>query len=156
MRKADSSTAAIKKLRAALSAMFATAVDDGLVQSNPVSGVRVPATSSGEPPERRAKALTRADLTALLAEFPSSWRLFFEFLVHTGLRISEGVALNWEHLDLGERPRVRIREQLYKGERKRLKSGNGRRDIPLSPGMKGKPIVGIPIEVPRARCFHLA
>jgi integrase len=38
-------------------------------------------------------------------------------------------------LDLGERPRVLVREQLYQGERKRLKSGNGRRDVPLSAGM---------------------
>jgi integrase len=136
MRKSGASTAGIKKLRAALSAMFATAVDDGLVQSNPVSGVRVPAGPNDQPHERRAKALTRVELNALLRAFPDSWRLFFEFLVHTGLRISEAVALNWEHLDLGERPRVRVREQLYQGTRKRLKSSNGRRDIPLSPGMK--------------------
>jgi integrase len=30
---------------------------------------------------------------------------------------------------------VRVREQFYKGERKSLKSGNGRRDLPLSSGM---------------------
>jgi integrase len=38
-------------------------------------------------------------------------------------------------LDLGEHPRAKIREQFYKGKRKRLKSRSGRRDIPLSPGM---------------------
>lgn len=38
-------------------------------------------------------------------------------------------------LDLGEHPRVRVREQLYKGKRKRLKSKDGKRDVPLSPGM---------------------
>jgi hypothetical protein len=43
--------------------------------------------------------------------------------------------LRWEHLDLGEHPKVRVREQLYKGKRKRLKSKDGKRDIPLSPGM---------------------
>jgi integrase len=31
-----------------------------------------------------------------------------------------------------------VREQFYKGERKRLKSGNGRRDVPLSTGMAAK------------------
>jgi integrase len=30
---------------------------------------------------------------------------------------------------------VRVREQLYKGKRKRLKSKDGKRDVPLSPGM---------------------
>jgi integrase len=30
---------------------------------------------------------------------------------------------------------VRVREQVYRGKRKRLKSSNGRRDVPLSPRM---------------------
>ena len=37
LRKAGASTSAIKKLRAALSAMFGTAVDDGIVRSNPIN-----------------------------------------------------------------------------------------------------------------------
>ena len=46
--------------------------------------------------------------------------------------------MTWAHIDLGDSPRVLVREQFYKGERKRLKSGNGRRDIPLSRGMAGR------------------
>jgi integrase len=68
----------------------------------------------------------------------SGARYLFEFLAHTGLRISEATGLRWEHVDLGERPRVRVREQHYKGERKRLKSGAGRRNVPLSPRMASK------------------
>ncbi|HTR75702.1 MAG TPA: site-specific integrase [Solirubrobacterales bacterium] len=49
--------------------------------------------------------------------------------------ISEVVGLRWEHVDLGNRPRVLVREQFYKGNRSRLKSKRGRRDIPLSSGM---------------------
>jgi hypothetical protein len=45
------------------------------------------------------------------------------------------IGLRWEHLDLGESPKVKVREQLYKGKRKRLKSKDGKRDLPLSPGM---------------------
>jgi integrase len=135
MHRAGKSTSAIKKLRAALSAMFATAVEDGLIRSNPMSGVRVPAGASGEPSDEPAKALTRAELSLLLAALPEGWKLFFEFLAHTGLRISEAIGLTWAHLDLGERPRVKVREQVYKGNRKRLKSPSGRRDVPLSPGM---------------------
>jgi integrase len=137
LRKSGSSTSAIKKLRAALSAMFATAVEDGLLRSNPVQGVRIPPAVEQEP-EDTAKALARAELRVLLEALPADWRLFFEFLAHTGLRISEAVGLTWEHLDLGESPRVRVREQFYKGERKRLKSGYARRDIPLSPGMAAR------------------
>jgi integrase len=134
MRKSGATTSAIKKLRAALSAMFATAVEDGVIRSNPGSGVRIPAGSSDESDEP-AKALTRAELALVLAAVPAEWTLFFEFLAHSGLRISEAIGLTWAHLDLGERPRVKVREQVYRGKRKRLKSRHGRRDVPLSPGM---------------------
>jgi site-specific recombinase XerC len=62
-------------------------------------------------------------------------RLFFELLTHTGLRISEAVGLTWDHVELGERPRLLVREQFYRGKRRRLKIRQGRRDIPLSGGM---------------------
>ena len=97
--------------------------------------VRIPAPLDDEAPEIKAKALTRAELAILLAAIPEDWRLFFEFLIHTGLRISEAIGLRWEHVDLGEQPKVKIREQFYRGKRRRLKSGAGRRELPLSPGM---------------------
>jgi integrase len=137
MRRDGESTSAIKKLRAALSAMFATAVDDNLLRANPVSGVRIPAAAASDEPEGddRAKALTREELSLLFGAIPAEWLLFFELLVHSGLRISEMLGLTWEHVDLGDSPRLEVREQVYKGKRRRLKSGAGRRDIPLSPGM---------------------
>jgi integrase len=132
------STSSLRRLRVALSVLFATAVEDGLLRSNPARGVRIPASDDVEPRDDRPKALTRAELRLLLDAVAPEWRLFVEFLAHTGLRISEATGLRWEHLDLGERPRVRIREQHYKGERKRLKSSSGRRDVPLSTGMREK------------------
>lgn len=136
MRTSGATTSAIKKLRAALSAMFATAVEDGKIRSNPVQGVRIPASKVAEPEADSPKALTRSELRLLLDAMPSEWRLFFEFLSQSGLRISEAVGLQWKHLDLGENPHVQVREQFYKGERKGLKSRSGRRDVPLSPGLR--------------------
>lgn len=141
LHRAGASTSSISKLRAVLGAMFATAVEDGLVRANPIRGIRIPAAARDESGEGRAKALTRAELRGLLTAIPAEWRLFFEFLAHTGLRISEATGLTWAHLELGELPRVRVREQFYKGERKGLKSGAGRRDVPLSAGMVGKLLV---------------
>lgn len=138
MRAEGRSVSQMKKLRAALSAMFATAVDDNLLRSNPVQGVRIPAPLEDEAPKTKAKALTRAELAVLLAAIPEDWRLFFEFLIHTGLRISEAIGLRWEHVDLGEQPKVKIREQFYRGKRRKLKSGAGKRDLPLSPEMAAR------------------
>ena len=139
MRREGKSTSAIKKLRAALSALFSTAIEDGLIATNPVRGVRIPsAPSDDESVEEQAKALTRAELKLLLAAIPPRWRLFFEFLTHTGLRISEAIGLTWENVDLGEKPHIKVREQFYRGKRRKLKSGAGRREIPLSPGMAAR------------------
>lgn len=129
------STSTVKGVRSALSAMFATAVEDRLLRSNPVNGVRIPASASGESDDEHAKALTRAELALFLAALPEQWRLLFEFLAHTGLRISEASALTWARVNLGTQPHVRVREQFYDGERHRLKSKHARRDIPLSAGM---------------------
>ncbi len=131
------STSGIKGIRSALSALFGTAVEDGLLRANPVRGVRIPGATDPGDLERsdHAKALTRAELTLLLAALPDGWRLLFEFLAHTGLRISEAIGLTWRHLDLGTHPHVLVREQVYEGERQRLKSKCSRREIPLSAGM---------------------
>lgn len=140
MARAGATRSQIVKVKAPLSAMFATAVEDGKVPSNPVSGVRIPAIASdAKPEEDKAKALSRKDLLLLLVEIErrsgEDWRLFFDFLWQTGLRIGEAIGLRWEHLDLdSDRGTVRVREQVYEGERKKLKSSNGKRDIPLSPG----------------------
>jgi integrase len=136
MREDGVSVSSARGIRAALSALFATAVEDGLLRSNPVQGVRLQGAADNDEAEQgNAKALTRAELTLLLAALPLEWRLFFEFLAHTGLRISEAIGLTWRHVDLGTDPRVRVREQCYEGERQRLKSRDARRDIPLSTGM---------------------
>ena len=39
---------------------------------------------------------------------------------------------------LGDAPRVKVREQVYRRERKRLKSREGRRDVPLSASMAAR------------------
>lgn len=99
MRKTEKSTSQIKKTRAALSAMFATAVDDGLLRSNPDRRGPHPPAPAGESADRKPKALTRRELSTLLAAIDEDWRLFFEFLAQTGLRISEAIGLTWAHID---------------------------------------------------------
>lgn len=139
MRNEGKSTSMICKTRASLSTLFATALEDGLINTNPIRGVRIPAPLVDEQPEEeRAKALTRAELATLLSAIPEDWHLFFEFLVHTGLRISEAIGLTWEHLELEGKPQVKVREQFYRGKRRRLKSGAGRRELPLAPRMTAR------------------
>lgn len=140
LRAGGKSTATLRTLRAALSAMYATAVEDGVAGSNPIRGVRLPSGEADEDEQKRAKALSGEELRVFLAALPDDgyWRLFFEFLAVTGLRIGEAVGLTWESLDLGDRSKVKVREQVYRGKRKRLKSKDGKRDLPLSGSMAAK------------------
>ena len=124
MRNDGLSTSMIRKTRASLSTLFATALEDGLIGTNPIRGVRIPAPLVDEiSDEERAKALNKEELATLLSAIPEDWHLFFEFLVHTGMRISEVIGLTWEHLQLEGKPIVKVREQVYRGKRRRLKSG---------------------------------
>ncbi len=122
-----------------LRAPFADAVEEGVVRSNPTSGVRATIRRTDDLGDTPTKALTRAQLRPLLAEFPDDRRLFFEFLAHTGLRISETIEVRWHtDLDLGHVPRLRVSRQLRSGRPTRPKSKAGVPTIPLSPGMAAR------------------
>jgi integrase len=62
--------------------------------------------------------------------------LFFRVLASTGLRVSEGIALQWRHLQLeGSTPHVKVRRPLVKGTMGAPKSRHSRRDVPLDPDL---------------------
>lgn len=126
--------ASVRKTLAPVRALFATAFEDGLICGNPAAGLRIVQQVEDEAGEPRVKALTENELRALLAEVPDEWRLFFELLAHTGLRIGEAIALTWADVDFGQR-RVNVRRRLYRGRFDAPKSRYGRRAIPLSEGL---------------------
>lgn len=127
------SPASVRLGIAPVRALLATAVEEGLIRSNPAAGLRFAQPVEADEGER-AKALTEDELRALLAEIPAEHRLMVELLAHTGLRIGEAVALRWSDVDFGRR-RLGVRRRLYRGAYAPPKSRYGRRDIPLSEGM---------------------
>jgi integrase len=86
-------SSSVRRRLAPLRALFATAVEDGLIRSNPAAGVRVPRSPADRLDQEPRKALSEEELRRLLRELPPQWRLFVQFLAHTGLRFSEAVAL---------------------------------------------------------------
>lgn len=117
----------------ALKVLFATAcVRDRLIPSNPAQEIRLETT----PPDERVKAMTEEELGLVLAALPKKYQPFFRLLAMTGLRISEAIGLRWEDVELGtDRPHIKVRRQLYRGQERQLKSRNSVRSLPLSPGM---------------------
>jgi integrase len=121
---------------APLKALLATAVEDGLLRSNPAAGVRIaqPRTIEPDGEPERAKALSEEELRALLAAVAPEWALFVTLLAQSGLRVSEALPLRWSDLDLGRR-RLLVRRSLSRGAIGPPKTAHGRRDVPLTEGM---------------------
>ena len=126
------SRSTVRLALAPLRALFATAVEDGVIRSNPCTGIRLPNVPEPEEEQRGPKALTEEELAALLDASPPRWRLLFAFLAETGLRISEAVPLTWADIDFGRRM-VKVRRRVHKGNLGPPKSAYGRRDARFSP-----------------------
>lgn len=119
---------------APLRAMMATALEEGLIRSNPCTGIRLPQRVQADQEEERAKALSEDELRNLIEKVPKEHRLFVTLISHTGLRISEAVALQWQDLDFGK-GQLLVKRRLYRGSLAPPKSRYGTRTIKLSRGM---------------------
>jgi integrase len=124
--------ASVRAILAPVKAMYATAVEDGTLRTNPAHNLRIAIDAE---PGREVRAMTRAELARLLGNFSERERLLFELLAHTGSRISEAIGLTWADVEFGASPRLLVRRQDCRGEVGPLKTEHSRRDIPLSPEM---------------------
>jgi len=111
-------------------ALFATALEDGVIRVNPCSGIRLSGKTT-EDDGRDIRALTTDEAAHLIEQVPEGWRLLVWLLLETGLRISEALALTWADVDLG-RKRLRVERRLYRGKLAPPKSRYGRREVPVS------------------------
>lgn len=127
----------VVKVLAPVKAMLATAVEDGVLVSDPTHRLIVNRRDEREQ-EHEAKAMTHKELAAVLRLVPDSWRTFFELLACTGLRISEALGLDWTDVEFGARPMLKVRRQFYRGKLSILKTRHSRRDLPLPPGLARK------------------
>ncbi|MCW3001932.1 MAG: Phage integrase family [Conexibacter sp.] len=129
--------ASIRQHVAVLRALLADATEEDLIRANPASGIRVAVPEgegTGRPLTEPKQAMTAAQLRAVIDEVPAEWRLFFEFLAHTGLRIAEAIEVRWgRDLVLDEQPVLKVRWQFTDGQVREPKTRYGKRDIPMSP-----------------------
>jgi integrase len=135
----------LRRLFAPMAALMATAVDEGLIPHNPARDATLPSgrdalrrfdpdadEDTDDPSPGKARSLTGEQLGAVLLGTDDRWRLLFELLAATGLRISEAIALRWRDLRLdGDRAAVRVRRARVKGRYGPPKSRHGNRDVPL-------------------------
>ncbi len=133
----------VRRIFAGVSALMATAAEEGLVPFNVARDVTLPsgrdrlrtfaAGLDDEQDEPQAKAMTREQLAAFLLIVDPRHGTFFRLLASTGLRISEAVALRWRDLTLdGSTPHLRVRRGYVRGVYGPPKSQHSRRSVPLA------------------------
>ena len=112
-----------------------------MIRHNPARDVRLPSgrdalrrfgEDGDDPAPGKARALTREQHASFLLVVDPRWRVFFELLAATGMRVSEAIALRWRDLQLdGDRAAVRVRRARVRGVYGPPKSRHGVRDVPL-------------------------
>lgn len=135
--------ATVRRILSPLRACMRSAVNEGLVRSNPTVDVALPARdeqrridAGTDADADHVKAMTTDELATFLAVAPVRWSVFFRVLAATGLRVSEAFALRWSDLDLdGDSPRVNVRRAYVRGRFGPPKSKHGRRAIPIDFGL---------------------
>ncbi len=128
------SRSTVQRYLAPLKALFADAVEDGILRSNPAN-VRVGLGAQSTERKVGKRALTREELEALLNAAPEEWVLFARFMVNTGLRISEAIELRWRDVEFGTPTMLHVSRAFSRGEVNPPKSKHGARSIPLSPDL---------------------
>jgi integrase len=123
----------VAKSVAPVRALLATAVEEGLIRSNPAAGIRLARRPAEGKADELIKALTKVQLDALLEAIPDEWRLFFRFLFETGTRIGEAIEVRFADVDLGRRW-LTVERQFYRGRICPPKAHRGRR-VRLTEGL---------------------
>jgi integrase len=127
----DRSASTRRSLYAALKDVFACAVTDGLLGTNPMLQVKRPTNAYREPRE-----LTPEQVTAVLNETEGHpWRTVMLVMATTGIRRGEALGLTWQDIDL-QAGVLHIRQQVTRTSKglgfTPPKSRSGIRTVPLS------------------------
>ena len=115
---------------ATLRAMLNAAIDDGVITANPADklGRQLKLTLNAARRQEEIKAMTRAQLALFLATAeraePRLYPLFLT-LARTGMRVGEGLALQWDDVDFSGRE-IRVARGFSRGRLETPKSGVGR------------------------------
>ena len=135
----DMCESTLKKMRGFMSPIFEYAVEEGIIERNPITKrLRINGT-----PEQSPDALSLEDLKkviGILEELPDRHRRILSILLYAGLRRGEMLGLQWRDFDIANNV-IHIRRQIkHNGNTavvdNDLKTANGRRDIPLTDGMR--------------------
>lgn len=117
----------IKPCVSLLRRAFEKAIVAGIIKTNPCDGVELPAHDKTE-----IEILSEFEVKQLVStRHRSYYYSVFLFLLFSGVRVGELIALEWSDIDLSNRI-IHITKNFYRGDLTTPKTNQGKRDIPLT------------------------
>jgi integrase len=120
-------SATLRGVRATLSAVLQTAVEQQYLEENPAHGIRLRETDT----KRERRFYSPQEVRHLLRELDEPCRMIVLVAVLTGMRIGEILALRWKRVDL-LRGTIEVAETFSEGEFGPPKTRSSFRVIPMS------------------------
>lgn len=136
------SSATVNAIMMTLKAVFRSAIVDGIIQKNPCEGIKPLRRTEPEARDTIHRALTVEEQRAFSAASEGEWYCeLIRFLLLTGCRVGEALALSWADVDQ-KAGVLHIRRTLTRARDGSIQIGSdtktkaGRRDIPLTPAIR--------------------
>lgn len=129
----------LRKIRGFLSPIFTCAVDEGIIDRNPINKrIRIKGVAEKSPDAISFDNIQK--VLEIIEELPIKHRKMLVLLLFTGVRRGEMLGLQWRDIDI-ENGVIHIRRQVkHQGNRpvidNDLKTINGKRDIPITGDIK--------------------
>src|SRR5262245_52132681 len=128
----------VRLIRATLSGLFGDAVDDGILHTNPVHGIRsrkLGRSRSAAERQQHIRPMTYEQLARLIAtaekHCPARDALYFLVMADTGLRPGEGVGLQWSDVDYANRE-LHVQRSITEDRQEKLTKTESTRIVDLS------------------------
>ncbi|MCT7573931.1 site-specific integrase [Aliarcobacter butzleri] len=122
----------ILRIRSCLNVMFEDAIENDLIQKNPISKAKkLRETDNPKVKRVKLKPFNLMEIKSILDVLEDSDKNLIATLFFTGMRAGECIGLKWEYIDFNKKT-ISIREQMVNGEQKQiLKTTKSQRIIPM-------------------------
>lgn len=122
----------ILRIRSCLNVMFEDAIENNLIQKNPIQKAKkLGETENSKVPRVKLTPFKKSEILTILNYSVGQNKNLIALLFYTGVRIAECIGLRWENIDF-ENKTISIRQQIVEGEiKEKLKTSKSRRTIPI-------------------------
>jgi integrase len=116
----------MKPIRTILNTIFTDAINDELIQKNPVAFVQSPISYD----TRLKKPFTEEEVMSILSSINRKMRCYFAIGFFTGMRTGEIIGLKWDDIDLDNKI-IKVRRSIRQGIESLPKTKNSIRDVEI-------------------------